>query len=130
MAKDLVIVGNVILDCIQISTILHTLSSSWKIVQIALRLNSKNLTLEELSAQLKFEHQHLQHDKKSKLYFAKDAPNHNHSPSRLPHFKRFFFKGNGKFDKRKDLTFRKPQTTASQVKCFKCGKPGHFKKDC
>ncbi|KAF3784691.1 hypothetical protein EJ110_NYTH29755 [Nymphaea thermarum] len=59
MAKDLAVVGNVISDNMQISTILNSRPPSWDVAVTALSVQFDNLTLEKLPIQLALQQQRL-----------------------------------------------------------------------
>ncbi|KAF3782088.1 hypothetical protein EJ110_NYTH20377 [Nymphaea thermarum] len=78
MAKDLAVVGNVISDNMQISTILNSLPSSWEMAVTALSVQFDNLTLEKLPIQLALQQQRLTKKNKIELMTVQEQPAGSH----------------------------------------------------
>ncbi|KAF3788080.1 Retrovirus-related Pol polyprotein from transposon TNT 1-94 [Nymphaea thermarum] len=123
MAKDLVVVGNVISDNMQISTILNSLPPSWDVAVTVLSLQFDNLTLEKLPIQLALQQQRLARRKNAELMTVQKKPATSHVPVRPKQFKN---RNDGKF---KGNFVGTMKTQGTIVKCYRCGKPGNIKKN-
>ncbi|KAF3787754.1 hypothetical protein EJ110_NYTH22418 [Nymphaea thermarum] len=123
MAKDLAVMGNVISDNMQISTILNSLPPSWDMAVTALSVQFDNLTLEKFPLQLALQ-QRLTKRNRAKLMIVQEKPVGSHVSVKPKQFKN---RNDGKF-KGNFAGTKKSQGTV--VKCYRCGKAGHIRKNC
>ncbi|KAF3774681.1 Retrovirus-related Pol polyprotein from transposon TNT 1-94 [Nymphaea thermarum] len=124
MAKDLAMMGDIISDNMQISTILNNLPPSWDMAVTALSVQFDNLTLEKLPLQLVLQQQRLTKRNRAELMIVQEKPVGSHVPVKPKQFKN---RNDGKF-KGNFVSTKKSQGTV--VKCYRCGKPGHIRKNC
>ncbi|KAF3786515.1 hypothetical protein EJ110_NYTH11733 [Nymphaea thermarum] len=94
MAKDLAVVGNVISDNMQISTILNILPPSWEMAVTALSVQFDNLTLEKLPIQLALQQKRLTKKNRTELMTVQEKPTGSHVPVKPKQFKN---RNDGKF---------------------------------
>ncbi|GJY32446.1 zinc finger, CCHC-type containing protein [Tanacetum coccineum] len=112
-------------EAIQVSCIIDKLPPSWKDFKHTLKHNKEELTLVELGSHLRIEESLKAHDSdkpKGNNVFDPLVINmvkHNNS-----------FRYNDNKGKRKHQDTKANPNKKSKVTCWKCGKPGHLKKDC
>lgn len=82
MTKDLFMVSNVISKPMQISIILNSLTLSWDIVVIVLKVNFTNLSLDQFSLLLKAQQDHL--NKNDELLLVQEKPSSSNVPNQNP----------------------------------------------
>ncbi|GJT82772.1 zinc finger, CCHC-type containing protein [Tanacetum coccineum] len=112
-------------EAIQVSCIIDKLPSSWKDLKHTLKHQKEGLTLVELGSHLRIEESlRVQDNDKLKINnvvgpSVVNMMKHNNS-----------FRYNDNKGKRKHQDTKADPNKKSKVNCWKCGKPGHLKKDC
>ncbi|KAF3787757.1 Retrovirus-related Pol polyprotein from transposon TNT 1-94 [Nymphaea thermarum] len=124
IAKDLAVMGNVMSDNMQISTILNSLPPSCDMAVTALSVQFDNLTLEKLPLQLALQQQRLTKRNRAELMIVQEKHIGSHVSVKPKQFKN---RNDGKF-KGNFVGTKKSQGTV--VKCYRCGKPRHIRKNC
>ncbi|GKB58668.1 zinc finger, CCHC-type containing protein [Tanacetum coccineum] len=112
-------------EAIKVSCIIYKLPPSWKDLKHTLKHNKEELTLVELGSHLRIEESLRVQDSdkpNGKNVYGPSVVNmveHNNS-----------FRYNGNKGKRKHRDTKAGPNKKSKVTYWKCGKPGHLKKDC
>lgn len=111
-------------ESIVVSSVIDKLPPSWKDYKKSLKHQTEDLTLEQLAVHLTVEEQTRRQEKEelgagaSKVHVVEEGKGSNKGKHKKQKVRRDYDRGD-------DPKGKKPK-----VECWRCGQPGHFKKDC